>query len=249
MRSWLRVGAALLPALVVVLVVARRQGCLGCHAAPTGEPANPGSRWGAVPSFFGGNTMMYVRSPEEVLHWIAEGHARPDARRDASASSPPFRMKAFRGTLSGRQIRDLGAFVLAADGVLVAPRGPAARGAAVARKFACLSCHGAGGAGGHPNPGSLTGSVPGFVGPELPHLVRDREEFRQWVRQGRSRRFARDRLASYFLDRASLAMPAFGAAVGDDDLDALWAYVAWLRTGPFEHALGSAPAAGTTVTP
>ncbi len=273
MRSWFRLAAALFPALVVAIVVARqapgwywdlrsdnavrrgaalarRQGCLSCHAAPTGEPANPGSRWGVVPSFFGGNTMMYVRAPEDVLGWIADGRPRASSPPRASgAGSPPFHMKAFRNRFSGRQIRDLAAFVLAADGVLVAPSGPAARGAAVARKLACLSCHGTGGAGGRPNPGSLTATVPGFLGPEFPHLVRDRGEFTQWVRDGRSRRFSRDRLAAHFLDRASLAMPAFGPALGDGDLDALWDYVAWLRTDPFEGALRGAPAAGRTVVP
>ena len=212
-------------------VLAAREGCLSCHA-PRGsqEFANPGSRWGTVPSFFRGNAMMYVKSPEGIATFIAEGHAGDAAPAKGANPPPPFRMKAFKGRLNSRQIQDLAAFVLAADGYLVPSEGPVAKGAELALKYGCESCHGAGGSGGVPNPKSLTGSVPGWVGPDFAELVRDRKEFEEWVLDGRSARMKRSGAASFFLHRASLQMPAFRGALSEQDLDGVWAYVLWLRS-------------------
>ena len=198
--------------------LATSQGCLSCHG-PTGrdETANPGSRWGTVPSFYRGNLMMYVKSPGEVERFIADGaagSAAPAARGGYGSApdgktAPPFHMRGFKDRLSPRQIEDLAAFVLAADGYLVPQDGPVARGSQISAKFACESCHGVGGSGGVPNPRSFTLHVPGWVGPDFTHLVSSQEEFRQWVLEGRSPRWAADRPASFFLDRANLYMPAF----------------------------------------
>jgi len=220
-------------------LLAAEQGCFSCHA-PTGrdETANPGSRWGTVPSFFRGNTMMYVKSREQVSNFIAFGNPQgePEPDNDAETSTggdgqhPPFRMPAFGDRLSRREINDLTAFVLAADGYLVPPEGPVARGAELSAKLGCEGCHGVAGAGGVINPRSFTGIVPGWVGPAFCHLVRDEGEFRQWVREGRSERWRRSRLGAFFLDRANLHMPAFGGVTSREDVEDLWAYVQWLRS-------------------
>ncbi len=211
--------------------LAAREGCLSCHA-PRGsqEFSNPGSRWGTVPSFFRGNAMMYVKSPQEVASFIAEGHGKNSAPSSGANPAPPFQMKAFKERLSSKQIQDLAAFVLAADGYLVPSEGPAAKGAELSLKYGCESCHGVGGSGGMPNPKSFTGSVPGWVGPDFMDLVRDRKEFDEWVLEGRSARMKRSGAASFFLDRANLQMPAFRGTLAEQDLDGVWAYVLWLRT-------------------
>jgi mono/diheme cytochrome c family protein len=218
--------------------LAAHAGCLTCHL-PAGrdEASNPGSRWGTVPSFYRGNLMMYVKSPGEVARFIADGtagSAAPSSRggygsMPDSEPAPPFHMRGFKDRLSRRQIQDLAAFVLAADGYLVPLEGPVARGSQLCAKFACESCHGVGGSGGVPNPRSFTLHVPGWVGPDFPHLVSGKEEFRRWVLDGRSPRLAADRAASFFLDRANLYMPAFRGSLSDDEVDAIWAYVSWLR--------------------
>ena len=217
------------------------QGCLSCHG-PTGrdETANPGSRWGTVPSFYRGNLMMYVKSPGEVERFIADGaagSAAPAARGGYGSApdgktAPPFHMRGFKDRLSPGQIEDLAAFVLAADGYLVPQDGPVARGSQISAKFACESCHGVGGSGGVSNPRSFTLHVPGWVGPDFPHLVSGQEEFRRWVLDGRSPRWASSRPASFFLDRANLYMPAFRGNLSDRDVDDLWAYLQWLRGRP-----------------
>ncbi len=61
--------------------------------------------------------------------------------------------------------------------------------------------------------------------------MRDRAEFSEWVERGRSVRFEKNPLARHFLDRAAVKMPAFRRHLQPGDLDALWAYVTWLRGG------------------
>jgi len=93
-----------------------------------------------------------------------------------------------------------------------------------------VGCHGAGGRLAKPNPGSLKGYIPSWDGADFPDLVRDSTEFREWVEHGVSERFKRDRLAGFFLDRAVLKMPAYERHLQPGDVEALWAYVRWLRS-------------------
>ncbi|MCI0658045.1 MAG: hypothetical protein L0170_13415, partial [Acidobacteria bacterium] len=79
------------------------------------------------------------------------------------------------------------------------------------------------------NPKSLTGYVPSWDGADFPDLVRDRAEFGQWVEEGTSKRFQKNPIARFFLERAVLKMPAYRDHLEPGDLDALWAYVQWLR--------------------
>jgi len=72
--------------------------------------------------------------------------------------------------------------------------------------------------------------VPSWDGGDLPELVRDSTEFRDWVEQGASRRFWRDPIARFFLRRAALKMPAYKNRLGPQGAPALWAYVNWLRS-------------------
>lgn len=218
--------------------LAAKEGCLSCHG-PTGrdETANPGSRWGTVPSFFRGNAMMYVKSPSQVETFIRDGDPEGRAEKDRGGYTPdpgtkpdaPFHMRGFGDRLSRGQVRDLAAYVLAADGYLVPADGPVARGASLSGKFGCEGCHGVGGSGGVSNPRSFTGMVPGWTGPAFEHLVSGEPEFREWVLQGRSRQMAASRAASFFLNRANLYMPAFRSSLSEADTSDLWAYVQWLR--------------------
>ena len=213
--------------------LAIQEGCLSCHA-PKGsqEFANPGSRWGTVPSFFRGNAMMYMKSPEEVAYFIAEGHAKDAAPSSSANPPPPFHMKAFKGRLSSKQIKDLAAFVLAADGYLVPSEGSVAKGSELSLKFGCESCHGVGGSGGALNPKSFTGTVPGWIGPDFNDLTRNQKEFGEWVLDGRPARMKKNQAASFFLNRANLQMPSFRGVLAEQDVGSLWAYILWLRSKP-----------------
>ncbi len=224
--------------------LAAEEGCFSCHA-PLGrdQHANPGNQWKSVPSFFRGNLMMYVKSPDQVENFITYGRPKAPSKSGAEPyhAKQLFHMPAFKGRLSRKQIHELALFVIAADGYLVPDSGPVADGFTASRKFGCESCHGVGGSGGLPNPRSFTGSVPGWTGPAFSHLVQNRKEFDQWVLDGRSKRFSENRAASFFLDRATLHMPAFKEVLSKNDVDDLWGYVNWLRSnrGPILSSAGS----------
>jgi hypothetical protein len=71
--------------------------------------------------------------------------------------------------------------------------------------------------------------VPSWDGADFPEVVRDSSEFRQWVEHGVSRRFETNALASFFLRRAVLKMPAYEKHLEAGDVSALWIYITWLR--------------------
>ena len=74
--------------------------------------------------------------------------------------------------------------------------------------------------------------------------MRDRAEFDEWVERGITQRFERNPLATFFLRRAPVKMPAFRAHLEPGDLDALWGYVRWLRSPHAAPDTSSAAAGG-----
>jgi mono/diheme cytochrome c family protein len=210
--------------------LAHRNGCFACHSAPHNlEVTNPASPFETIPSFAGGNLMMYVDRPEEVKEWIRDGvtakrKADPEAFEKYQAQL--IRMPAFGEVLAQREIDALAAYVLAADGYNTPPDEPARRGEEIARSH-CLGCHNVGGAGGLRNPGSPFGYVPAWWGADFRDLVKDDAELREWITTGSSRRVAGLPLAAWFWRRQRVSMPAYDQLPAED-VDALVAYIAWL---------------------
>jgi mono/diheme cytochrome c family protein len=218
-------------------LLAETEGCVDCHG-PSFAAAipNPGSRWGTVPRFGGGNAFMYVHAPEQIAEMIRQGAPsawleKPEIRE--RLENQRLRMPAF-SHLSDREVADLVAYVQAAEGFQLPDDAAVAAGRELAREHGCTSCHGVEGAGGRPNPGSLGGFIPGFAGGNFPDLVQDEEEFREWVRTGTSRRLEANPAVRWFWRRQRLSMPAYGDAVTGEQLGQLWAWVGSLRgtTGP-----------------
>ena len=213
--------------------LAEREGCFACHG-PGGRngPANHGRTDKTVPGW-AGDLMMYAKNRDDVRDWIEDG--APERRR-ASASwrdaraKGVYRMPAFGRRLSRSQIDDLTAYVLAVNGSPSPAETLATRGLERAQALGCTGCHGAGGRLALPNLGSRKGYVPSWDGRDWPELVQDRAEFDGWVRHGVSDRFKGNPPAMFFLRRARLHMPAFEDHLAEGDLDALWAYVQWLRS-------------------
>lgn len=214
--------------------LAEANGCFACHG-PEGTRgiANPGRHDRTVPSYAA--TMMYAKSPQEVREWVRDGVSASRSKsetwrtqRDAGA----LRMPAFGRRLNTRQIDDLVAFVMAMSGEEAPEDSLALAGRDRANELGCVGCHGEGGRFARPNPGSLKGYVPPWDGADFGELVSGRAEFDEWVERGVSRKLDSNPLARYFLRRAALRMPAYRKHLRSGDLDALWAYVRWLRTRP-----------------
>ncbi len=216
--------------------VAERLGCFACHGPGGTRPIpNPGARGGEVPQWAGGTWMMFNDSEEDVRAWILQGH--PDDRpADAGAL---IKMPAFQGRVAGQDFEDLLAYVLAVSQFGWPEEPGVAEGRDVAVRFGCFGCHGPEGRGLLRNPGSFKGYIPPWDGDDYLELVRDEEEFRQWVRNGVSDRFRKNPLARQFLERQAVPMPAYGERISDQELASLLAYVRWLRANP----RGESPAA------
>lgn len=214
--------------------LAERTGCFGCHG-PEGlrGAANPGRTDGTVPGFED-DVMMFAKTRDEIREWIRDGVTAAKRRSQtwrAQRERGVLRMPAYGDRLSERQIEDLVAMVEASAGHPEPDDSLALAGRRRAKELGCAGCHGPGGRFQRPNPGSVRGYVPAWDGPDFPELVRDRTEFSEWVERGRSVRFGKNPLARHFLDRAAVKMPAFRRHLQPGDLDALWAYVTWLRGG------------------
>ena len=213
--------------------LAEATGCFGCHG-PEGTHGTPnaGRSEQTVPDWQG-SLMMYADTEEDVREWIRDGSTksrRASASWKADRQKGALRMPDFGDRLSAAQIEDLVAFVMASAGRPEPKDSVALAGLDRAETLGCTGCHGVGGRFARPNPGSFKGYVPPWDGEDFPELVNGKDEFRQWVENGVSDRFKKNAIASYLLHRAALHMPKFQRHLQPGDLDALWAYVQWLRS-------------------
>lgn len=221
-------------------LLAAELGCFNCHGpGGTGGVPNPGSKTDEVPSFHEGSLMMYVHNDRDIREYILDGApaaklARPEYVAEQEAQA--LRMPAYRSTVSSAQVDDLVAYLRAASGLIEPKDEQAARGIEVALSSGCFFCHGDMGVGGMPNPGSLKGYIPGFSGDDFDELVRDKQELRGWIVDGGIPRLRNDPLASYFIERQRVQMPAYKDHLPAADVDALIAYIDWLGTGAWETA-------------
>jgi len=104
---------------------------------------------------------------------------------------------------------------------LLAPRpGAVARGRGVYERAGCAGCHGPGGTGGVPNPGSVEREVPALTGGSWMMYVEAPEDVREWILDGRPARLD----APAAGPDALLGMPAYRTVLTTAELDDL---VAW----------------------
>jgi mono/diheme cytochrome c family protein len=220
--------------------LAGQLGCFSCHGpGGTGGVPNPGSKTDEVPSFHEGTLMMYAHDDRDLREYILDGApaaklASPEYRAEQDAQV--LSMPAFRPFVTVAQVDDLVAYLRAASGLLEPHDDLAAKGVEIALANGCFHCHGDMGIGGVPNPGSLKGYIPGFGGEDFTELVRDDDELRAWITEGGIPRLRDDPLASYFIERQRIQMPAYKDRLMADEVDALVAYVRWLQTGEWQKA-------------
>jgi len=218
-----------------------RLGCFGCHGPEgVGGVANPGSEEGEVPAFIEQTQMMYVTSTNELREYVHDGApARQLADPDyvAGVERAALRMPAYRDYVSSAELDDLVAYLRAVSGQVAPREREAAKGAGLALDLDCFGCHGPLGAGGVANPGSFKGYVPGFWGDDFDELVADDRELRAWIADGRIARLAEHPIGGRFIREQRLQMPAYGRHLDADAIDALVAYVRWIRDGSWRSEL------------
>jgi mono/diheme cytochrome c family protein len=136
---------------------------------------------------------------------------------------------------------------------------PALRGYEVAAKHGCFACHGPGGTGGVPNPGSDEEQIPAWDGGNAMMYVQNEQEIREWILDGHPKRLEQkhehvrgdgehDSESEAKPGRTSplLKMPAYRDVISENDIENLVAYykaVAAFETLPSEAGEGYAVAA------
>jgi mono/diheme cytochrome c family protein len=212
--------------------LALQLGCFNCHGPQgTGGVPNAGSKWETVPSFHEGTPMMFVKKDADIREYILDG--APAAKRDRASyqeemAGQAIHMPAFRDWVNGEDLDALVAFVRSRSDLLEPADDSAARGAKIVSENGCFACHGAMGSGGLPNPGSLKGYIPGFTGPDFAELVQNDDELREWITKGTISRLADDPVASIFLERQRIQMPAYERFLTRAEVDDVVAYIRWL---------------------
>ena len=213
---------------------AQRRGCFNCHG-PGGLSSFEGPpAIGGVPAL-GGDLQVRTPSEAEIREWILDGRpARAGgAVEEAHEDDSLFRMPAFRGVLKAQELDDVVAYVKAIGGVEVPAEGPARAGHEAASGLGCFHCHGPGGRGDPPNPGSLKGYVPSWSGADFTELALDETEVRAWILDGAPPRLREHPVARFFLTRQVIRMPAYRGRISDAEVEAVLAYIRWLRhAGP-----------------
>lgn len=216
--------------------MARELGCFGCHG-PGGASGfeDVDGNVGSVPPFTPDAVRGHAKNEAELREWILDGLPRRlrEAEGPSAEPAPLLRMPAFRGRLGDGELDDLVAYLKALSDFEMPPEGsPAANGHAAALRLGCFQCHGPQGRGDTPNPGSLKGYIPSWSGSDFGELVRDDAELREWVLAGAPRWLREHPVASFFLERQLLRMPAYEGRLAASEIEALVAYIAWLRAAP-----------------
>jgi mono/diheme cytochrome c family protein len=213
-------------------------GCFSCHGpGGRGGVKNPGSKDGTVPAFVGGEPMMWVDSENEIREYILDGspkRKRENPKYAERLEQQLLQMPAYRGYLSESELEDLVAYIRAVSGLVAPGDELALKGQDVAIEFACFDCHGPMGAGGVGNPGSLKGYIPGWWGKDFRDLVRDDEELRDWIVEGRIERLEGNPIARRFTQGQRIQMPGYKGRLSDEELTAVMAYVRWVNEGDWQ---------------
>ncbi len=211
--------------------IASARGCFACHG-PGGVTGFSGldAAIGSVPSFAPDEVREYAQDEGEIREWILDGMPRRLREEAGDAAPALFRMPAWRGVLSEREVDDLVAYVKAASDFEKPSNPRAEEGRQAAAQLGCFACHGPQGRGSPPNPRSLKGYVPSWDGADFPDLARDEAEIREWILDGSPRRLREHPVAAFFIKRQVLQMPAYRGKIQDEQLDRLVDYIRWLRT-------------------
>lgn len=235
-------------------------GCFSCHGPRGfGETPNPGSEDGEVPSFRGGEPMMWAKNDQELREFILYGepktkhehgkhrkskekkkqneretHVFGDVDFDALPEDEEEKeglveMPSFKKWVSAEDVENL-VFFVKANATLLNPKTKYEKeGRNIVLETGCFSCHGPLGGGGIPNPGSFKGYIPSFIGDDYDELVKNEAELVEWIKRGKIRRFEKNPLARFFTSRQVIKMPAYEKTLKDEQIKKVKAYLSWLR--------------------
>jgi mono/diheme cytochrome c family protein len=102
---------------------------------------------------------------------------------------------------------------------------PAARGRRLAAEHGCFACHGPGGGGGTPNPGSEEKEVPAFTEQTQMMYVKSPDDLREYVLDGAPKRRRDDPDYRAKMEAAALRMPAYRSFLGARDVEDIVTYL------------------------
>jgi len=219
-------------------ILANELACFTCHGLGGSQAvSNPGSDFGEIPRWDQDYKSMFIEDERDIASWIL--HGRPGVYEQPQAGMvavPPGKgavpMPRYAGRITQSQLEDLTAYYRAVAAYQPELSPEAREGRKTADRRGCFSCHGPGGMGGFPNPGSFKGIIPPWNGKDYSHLVENEGELREWILDGHIQRFERNPFARFFLNRQLVAMPAYREHLTTGEVDSIVTYITELRQNP-----------------
>lgn len=213
--------------------LAEKLGCFTCHGPGGIEGiSNPGSEEKTVPSWDGGTLMMYAQTDDEIREWILDGmpqRMRDDPEEMEEHSEMLIQMPAYRDKISDQGLEDLLGFFKTVAGAQKILDPIVRKGRETALAKGCFGCHGPEGKSPMPNPGSLKGYIPPWDSSDFEELVKNDHELEEWILKGITTRYQKNGLAMHFVTGQKIHMPAYEKHLTKDELEALKAYIKWVK--------------------
>jgi len=208
--------------------VALKYGCFNCHGFEGhGGIKNPGYRYEEVPSWQGETAMMFILNENELKEWILYG--KPQRLKNIDHAGI-IKMPAYKGIISEKELNELTDYLKAVMGLIEIDDDSAKTGYEIAKRSGCFGCHGPYGMGGMPNKNSFKGYIPGWDGDDFKDLVRNEDELKEWILNGKIQRLEKNPIARYFTEKQIVKMPAYKNILKDDEINHIISYINWLRT-------------------
>ena len=181
--------------------------------------------------------MMFIQEESEIRQWILNGmpyRVTNDAAFQERRSKALIKMPTYKNVIQEDELRDLISFYKGIAWYRTPEMEDAAEGREIASNHGCFGCHGPEGRGLNDNPLAFKGYIPSWEGSDYDELVRNDDEFIQWVKNGIIERFQKNPAAAHFSMEQVVQMPSFKHVLSDEEIIKIRAYVKWLRRGAKE---------------
>jgi mono/diheme cytochrome c family protein len=210
--------------------IAESMGCFGCHGPEGfGGIPDPISPAGKAPGWEIGTAILYINNESDIQEWILNGTVEDPHKHIETEPETIVPMPAYGDILSDGELSDLIAYFKAVSGYASSIPDEAYEGSVIAHNLGCFGCHGPSGMGGIPNPRSFTGIIPAWDGDQFNELVKNDDELREWILDGKIKRLMDNPLGKFFLKRQVLQMPGYRDHLTADELNSLIIYIKWLQ--------------------
>lgn len=196
-------------------------GCSSCHGDAGADPIRRSSLKTAP------NLFEHWLEAQDILESIQFGSYDNDFESASKHNAGRLKMPPYALYLNQGEITALVVY-LQSHQILNDPKIKKSKAIQIAINAGCFGCHGPLGLGGAVNPKSVKNAIPGWFGDDFDALTENGnlKYIQEWIKYGRSRAITDKSLrlgniASWFLSRQAIKMPAYKERLDEQDIKVL----------------------------